>query len=223
MTLVKICGFTRPEDARDAVIAGADWLGLNFWPRSKRFIARDAGRMIAAAAREQAAAESRALELVGIFVNQPLDEVAAIAAEVGLDRVQVHGDESPKDCAELASRGVTPGFSVIRALGMSGPDDVARLAEYRECEVILIDTPTVGRGGSGRTFDWALARDAVAQGTELGQRVLLAGGLHPGNVADAVIQVEPHGVDVASGVEVSPGIKDPDKMRRFVVRVRSAD
>ena len=222
MTLVKICGFTRPEDARAAVTAGADWLGLNFWPGSKRHISGASGRVIAAAARQQAAEESRDLALVGIFVDQPLDEVAAIAGEVGLEWVQVHGGESPETCAALAERGVSVGFSVIRALGISGPDDVARLAGFRVCQVVLIDTPSAGRGGSGRTFDWNLACDAVAQGRELGQRVILAGGLNPDNVADAVVQVRPHGVDVASGVEVSPGVKDPDRMKRFVERARAA-
>lgn len=217
MTLVKICGITRPQDARDAVAAGADWLGLNFWPKSKRFIRPERAREVAAAAREQAHVQGVPIGLVGVFVNQSVDEMAGVARDVGLDRVQPHGDETPGLCADLADRGL----GMIKALAMAGPEDVARMADY-PCDVFLIDTPTSGYGGSGRTFDWSLAERAMAEAEPRGWRVLLAGGLNPDNVAGAVRRVRPHGVDTASGVESAPGIKDPDKMRAFVSRAKSA-
>ena len=216
-TLVKICGITRPEDARTAVAAGADMLGLNFWPTSKRFIDGERGRVIAAAAREEAMAQGRAVELVGVFVNESIDEMARIAETVGLDRVQPHGDETAAFCSQLARRGL----AMIKALAMAGPEDVARMAHY-PCDVFLIDTPTAGYGGSGRTFDWSLAQSALAAAGRSGWRVFLAGGLNPENVADAVRQIRPHGVDTASGVESSPGIKDPDRVRAFVSRAKAA-
>ncbi|MEM9493256.1 MAG: hypothetical protein AAGC55_29165, partial [Myxococcota bacterium] len=133
--VVKICGFTRAADAAAAACAGADWLGLNFWPRSKRYIAAEPGRAVAEAARAAAPGERGPL-MVGLFVNQPAEHVAAVAGAVGLDAVQLHGDESPEQCAELAAGGLT----VIKALAMSGPEDIERLTGY-PCATVLIDTP----------------------------------------------------------------------------------
>lgn len=203
MTVVKICGITRPGDAVAAVEAGADWIGLNFWSSSSRYIGPAAAVEVASAARA-----AGTVTLVGVFVNETTARIAEIAAQVGLDRVQLHGDETPADCAAL-------GASAIKALSMASAGDVARIAQF-PCDTVLIDTPTAGYGGSGRTFDWSLARDAVATG----KRVVLAGGLGPDNVAAAVAEVAPFGVDVASGVEASPGVKDPELIRRFVTAAK---
>lgn len=203
-TLVKICGVTRLEDARLVVEAGADWLGINFWPQSKRHVDIERGAQIAAAAR----AVRADIVVVGVFVNQSVDEITRAAELAGLDYVQLHGDESPELCAAIA----TP---VIKALAMRADADIARIGAY-PCDIYLIDTPTVGYGGSGRTFDWSLARAAVA--TQ--KSVVLAGGLTPENVADAVATVRPFGVDVASGVESAPGIKDAGLVASFVARAK---
>lgn len=209
--LVKICGITRPEDAALAAAAGADWIGLNFWPMSKRFVGADPGRARALA--EAARLANEALAVVGVFVNQAVSEVVRTARDVGLDVVQLHGHESPAACAEVMAAGVR----VIKAMALSSMDDVERLHAYPG-EAFLMDTPTPGHGGSGRTFDWALARAAVATG----KRIFLAGGLDADNVARAVAEVSPHGVDVASGVESAPGIKDARLVRAFVAAARQA-
>lgn len=202
--IVKICGLTRPEDAAAAVRAGADWLGLNFWPRSKRYGEPARARAVAEAARA-----AGSVELVGVFVNQDADEVERIAAQVGLDRVQLHGDESPAYCARFRGR-------YLKALGLRSRDDLARMADY-DCDVFLIDTPSAGYGGSGVVGDWSLAAEAVATG----RRIVLAGGLRPDNVGAAIAAVRPYGVDVAGGVESAPGVKDADRMAAFVAAVRA--
>jgi phosphoribosylanthranilate isomerase len=205
--VIKICGLTRSGDAIAAARAGADWLGLNFWPRSKRFIDPIRACDVAARVREAGVATT----LIGVFVNQPAGDILRIAEHVGLDGVQLHGDETAADCAALMAAGVT----VIKALALGSRADIVRLAGYPG-EVILVDTPAAGYGGSGRCLDWSLARAAVEAGERAGKRVILAGGLDPDNVARAVAMVKPSGVDVASGVESAPGVKDPDRVRAFV-------
>jgi phosphoribosylanthranilate isomerase len=203
--IIKICGLTRPEDAAFAAAVGADWLGLNFWPRSRRFITREQGADVAAAAR----AARADVGLVGVFVDQPLEEVIEIVEVLGLDLAQLHGDETPDYVRRV-------GRKAMKAIALASQRDVDRLDEYG-CETFLVDTPSPGRGGSGELGDWELARQA-------GQlhRVLLAGGLNPDNVADAVATVAPHGVDAASGVESTPGRKDRSLMERYVSAARAA-
>jgi phosphoribosylanthranilate isomerase len=223
--IVKICGVTRPADAAAAVAAGADWLGLNFWPRSKRAVDRAQAAACAAAARAAAAGQGREVALVGVFVNQAPGEMAALAAAVGLDLVQLHGDEPPDTCPSVraACRAAGRDVRVIRAVTVRTDGDVATTliaALSHGADVLLVDAPSAGYGGSGQTADWTLARDLV--GAAAGLPVLLAGGLSADNVAAAVALVAPAGVDVASGVESAPGIKDAARMQVFVKRVRAA-
>lgn len=201
--LAKICGITRIEDAELAAGEGADYLGLNFWPGSKRRVSAELAQVLAAAAR----ATSPDVQLVGLFVDQSDGEVAAIAAALDLDVVQLHGDEPPSMVAALASRGLR----VWKAHAVTGPDDIAGIVAW-PADAHLLDAPSAGRGGSGTRFDWSLAEAAVAAG----HRVVLAGGLTPDNVAAAIAQVRPFAVDVASGVERAPGIKDEGKVRAFL-------
>ncbi len=200
--LTKICGITRVEDAALAAGEGADFLGLNFWPRSKRHITVAAAGSLAQAAR--AAAPS--VRLVGLFVDQPEDEIVAAAVALALDVVQLHGDESPAQVAALAARGLT----VWKAHAVRGAGDLGLAAWPAAAH--LLDAPSAGRGGSGSVFDWAHAAAAVAAG----HRIVLAGGLTPDNVASAVDQVRPFAVDVASGVESAPGKKDPARVQAFL-------
>jgi phosphoribosylanthranilate isomerase len=202
--IIKVCGITRPADASMALAAGVDWLGLNFWPQSKRAVTEEQARAIISAARE---AKPDAT-LVGVFVNQPADDVAAMTVKLGLDYVQLHGDEPPEACERFGDRS-------IKALALAGVADVRRMSMY-PCPTFVVDTPTPGYGGSGETFDWSLARQAVDEGF----RVLLAGGLRPENVGEAISFVAPFGVDVASGVESAPGIKDETLVREFVAAVK---
>ncbi|MDC0710098.1 phosphoribosylanthranilate isomerase [Stigmatella sp. ncwal1] len=198
---VKICGITRPEDARAAWAAGADALGLNFYPRSPRYVEPGPA---AALARTRPALGS----VVGVFVNESPVTILARVRECGLTAVQLHGDEPPEACTGY-------GVPIIKALRVRGEEDVERARTYvgvGDVAALLLDGAAPGYGGGGVTFDWSL----VARLTDAGVPVLVAGGLTPGNVAEAVRATRPYGVDVASGVESSPGIKDVDAVRTFI-------
>ncbi len=199
---VKICGITRLEDALVAVHLGADALGFNFWPGSKRYVNP-------AAAWEIVRRLPPLVTPVGVFVNQPESEMIGIAKETGMRVLQLHGDEPPDLCARLP-------FPVVKAIRVDAVKTLAALASY-EVAAFLLDTPTRGYGGSGTPFDWSLA-----EGVSEIAPIILAGGLTPENVAQAIATVKPYAVDVASGVESAPGVKDQDKMARFIQAVRSA-
>ena len=203
--IVKVCGITRPEDAEAAARVGVDWIGLNFWPRSRRHVTV-----------EQALAVAQALpgdvKKVGVFVNAPAPQVAEIAARVGLDLIQLHGDEDPEYV-----RGLARGHVCVRAVRVRSAEDLHEIGRWA-VDTVLLDAPAEAYGGGGLPFDWTLARAARGQG----KRILLAGGLTPENVARAVREVRPFGVDVATGVESAPGIKDEARMRRFVDNAKGA-
>jgi phosphoribosylanthranilate isomerase len=205
-TRVKICGVTRVEDARMAWASGADALGLNFYPRSPRFVTAETAAVLA---RTRPALGA----VVGVFVNESPDVIRARVRECGLTAVQLHGDEPPEAC-------VGYGVPVIKALRVRGPEDVERARAYvgaGDVATLLLDGAAPGYGGGGVGFDWSL----VARLSDAGVPVLVAGGLNPSNVQQAVRATKPYGVDVASGVEVSPGIKDADAVRAFVRAVRA--
>lgn len=208
---VKICGLTLEDDAAHAAALGVDYLGLNFWPSSKRYLAPQRAPALAAAARGAGPAA-----LVGVFVNATLDEIEGVHARVALDVIQLHGDEPPALLAELARR---LGLPVWRALPVdaAAPDAATR---WRAAAALLLDAPSAGRGGSGRTVDAELAR--AVQRAAGAQHVVLAGGLRPDNVAEAVRRFAPWAVDTASGVERAPGEKDPAKVRAFLHAARTA-
>jgi phosphoribosylanthranilate isomerase len=197
---IKVCGVTRAEDALAAVRLGVDALGFNFWPGSRR-------HLTSAAAREIIALLPPFVTSVGVFVNQPEGEMRAIAAETGIQVFQLHGDEPPELCARLP-------LPVVKAIPVDQVRSLSRLLSY-EVSAFLLDTPSRGYGGSGEPFDWSLA-----EGVSEVAPVILAGGLTPENVAAAIRAVRPYAVDVASGVESSPGVKDMGKMSRFVSAVR---
>lgn len=213
MTLtVKICGITRLEDALAAVDAGADMLGFNFYPPSPRYVEPGAcARLIDALRREL----NSLPVLVGVFVNLSAAQVTSILDACGLDLAQFHGDEPPHMLDALGDRA----FKAIRPA--SETEAAAQVRAYgRQAGApgILLDASAQGLyGGSGLTANWLLAA-SLASRTPL----LLAGGLHPGNVAEAVGMVRPWGVDVASGVESAPGIKDAAKMVKFVRNARTS-
>ena len=204
---VKICGVTRPDDAAVAARVGADFLGLNFWTGSKRHVAPARARVLAGCAR----AARPEVRIVGLFVNAPREEIVATVAAVGLDVVQLHGDEGPELVGALKAAGVET-WKAVAVASDADIDDLGRWA----ADALVLDTPSAGRGGSGQTFDWSLAARAVAAG----HRVVLAGGLGPANVASAILAVRPWAVDVASGVERAPGDKDPLRVEQFVTAAR---
>lgn len=208
MTRVKICGITRPEDARLAVEHGAWALGMIMWPRSPR-------RCTLARAAEIAEANHRSAEIAGVFVDQPLDEVVETANAVGFSLVQLHGEEGRKYCDEVARR---TGAKVIKAFRVRDRSVLAELGKFYDVGYHLLDTYKAGvPGGTGESFDWSFL-----QGWRRGQvPLILSGGLKPENVATAIETVRPFAVDVAGGVESEPGVKDPDRLRAFFEGVRS--
>jgi phosphoribosylanthranilate isomerase len=204
---IKFCGITTMRDAERAAAAGAWAVGLNFWPGSPR-------RCDPAIAAEIAGALKRRLEIVGVFVNPSLDELAWRADSVGLTMVQLHGDEGPAFCAEAARR---TGCKVIKAMRVRSRADIQALSSFHT-DYHLLDSYAPGLpGGTGETFAWELAR--AHRGPV---PVILSGGLNPDNVGEAIAAVRPFAVDVASGVETTPGHKDPDKLLAFVAAVRAA-
>ncbi|HJQ31146.1 MAG TPA: phosphoribosylanthranilate isomerase [Pyrinomonadaceae bacterium] len=203
MTLIKVCGVTNLEDALAAVEAGAGMLGFNFYPRSPRYVSPEDARRIVERLPES-------VTCVGVFVNEPADEVERVAREAGLGAVQLHGDETPEFCRSLR------GLKTIKALRVRAGFDADACALYTT-DAVLLDAYTAGAfGGTGHTFDWTLARQA----RERVARLFLAGGLTPDNVAEAVRAVRPYAVDVCSGVETSPGRKSSQLMRRFVEQAK---
>jgi len=211
---VKICGLTVPAEARDCLAAGADWIGLNFHPPSPRSITiARAGEILAALDRDSADA------VVGLFVDRPAAEVAATCRGLGLARAQLHGDEPPEDLVVLAE------FFLIRAFRLRDADSVRAMASYLERaerlgrlpDAVLIDAWAPSAfGGTGALIDPALLGDLPPI-----PRLVLAGGLTPENVAARVRIVDPWMVDVASGVESSPGRKDLAKVRALLRAVRA--
>jgi phosphoribosylanthranilate isomerase len=203
----KICGITRLEDAELAADRGAWALGFILWPGSPRLC--DPG-VAAGIAREL----RRRVETVGVFVNAPLDEISRAADLIGFTHVQLHGDEGPAFCDAVAQR---TGCKVIKAVRVASGADLQQLARFHT-DFHLLDTAAGKlRGGSGRSWDWALAarhRSHVP--------VILSGGLHAGNVAEGIAAVHPWGVDTASGTEAEPGIKDPERVEAFLAAVRAA-
>lgn len=208
MTRIKFCGITTLEDADRALAAGAWAIGLIFWPGSPR-------RCSPAAAVEIAAAAKRRAEVVGVFVNATLDHVAEIADAVGLTMLQLHGDEGPAYGAEAARR---TGCKVIKAIRVRSRADVQAVSPFHT-DYHLLDSYTPGvPGGTGETFAWEISR--AHRGSI---PLILSGGLNAGNVADAIAAVRPFAVDVASGVERAPGLKDPDQLEAFAAAVRAAE
>ena len=199
---IKICGITRLTDALHAVDQGATALGFILWPRSPRAVAP-------ARAAEIIAELPSTITSVGVFVNEPIDGIQAVAATTGITAVQLHGDEPPAYAAALA-------WPVIRAIAA---DEIESACEAWPAETtLLLDTiDPIRRGGTGVPLDWSRAEMLARR-----RRVVLAGGLTPENVSAAIRAVRPFGVDVSSGVEASPGVKDFRKITRFVEQARLA-
>lgn len=204
MVRIKVCGITRREDADLAVSLGAHALGFVFWPGSPRAVAADAVREI-----------TRTLppfvEVVGVFVNQAPADVRDVTARAGLTAIQLHGDEAPE---AFVARGVR----VIKAIGVGetfAPDAVGMVPAG---VTVLLDVhDPLRRGGTGQTIDWGVAAEAARR-----RPVILAGGLSPDNVRSAVEAVQPYAVDVSSGVEAAPGVKDQEKLRAFFAALQGA-
>jgi len=200
---IKICGITRLQDAVSAARFGADAVG---------FIFADSPREVTPEqAREIARAMPAGPERVGVFVNRPLDEIEEIVDYSGLDLVQLHGGEDPAYCSILGER-------AIKALRVTGSTDLTEIYKYA-CRAVLLDGyENASRGADVNGFDWRMVRVIDA-----GRPIIVAGGLTPENVGKAVATARPFGVDVSSGVETAPGIKDPVLIYRFIEKARKVD
>ncbi len=214
-TRIKLCGLTRPEDIAAAVDAGADAIGLVFYPPSPRHLTPEqAGALLAGL--------PGFVSTVGLFVNPTLEQVQTTIAAVPLAMLQFHGDETPEHCAALAQAVRRP---FLRALRVRPETTAADLLEfdrqYRTCSPLyagpLLDTWSDAYGGTGKVFDWSLIP------AEIARQAALSGGLNAQNVTDAVRRLRPHAVDVSSGIESAKGVKDAALMRAFVSAVRLAD
>jgi phosphoribosylanthranilate isomerase len=202
-TRIKICGITRVEDALACAELGADAIGLVFYPPSPRAVSLAQARAIVAAL-------PPFVSTVALFVDPDAAEVGAVLDAVRPDLLQFHGRETPDFCAGF-------GVRYLKALPVeAGCDLVQSAAVHAAAAGLLLDTPTPAHGGSGTVFDWHLIPPALRP------RCVLAGGLHPGNVASAIRQIRPWAVDVSSGVEAGKGIKDADKVAAFIEEVRNA-
>ena len=207
ITRIKFCGITNLDDADAAVGAGAWALGMILWPGSKR-------RCKLADAAAIVAAHRRRVELVGVFVNPALDHVVATADGLGLTMIQLHGDEGPSFCAETGRR---TGCRVIKAARVKSGAEIRALKPFAT-DFHLLDAYVEGSvGGTGETFVWELAA-----GHRGPVPMILSGGLTAENVGDAITTVRPYAVDVASGTESSPGVKDHDELRSFAAAVAAA-
>jgi phosphoribosylanthranilate isomerase len=213
---IKICGITSKDDALQAAAWGADALGLNFYSRSPRFLAVERAAEIAAAVRSQ----FPQVKLIGVFVNSSVEALLRIGDAVPLDAWQLHGDEAPELIRDLAV--FAPPRPILRAFRCRGAD-LREVTDYlQQCQqlgslpaAILLDAYAPGTyGGTGQVVDWNVVRSGRPELFNL--PVILAGGLTPENVAAAIRTAQPDGVDVASGVESSPGQKDPAKVRAFI-------
>lgn len=202
MIKVKICGITNKEDALYAVGCGADALGFIFYEKSPRYIEPDNAKTIIAAL-------PPFVTTVGVFVNKDFNDIRDITLLTGVTVVQLHGDESPSYCNLVEGK-------LIKAIRVKNDSSIEGLKKY-DVDTFLLDSFDKNSfGGSGLTFDWKLAEKAKQYG-----KIILAGGLTPDNVEEAVKKVAPYGVDVNSGVEKKPGIKNKNKVKEFIIRSKA--
>jgi phosphoribosylanthranilate isomerase len=206
MLRIKICGLTTPQDALAAIEFGADALGFNFFPDSKRYVGSEAAWI---------GELPEDVEKLAVLVNPTWEVAVKIARVPGITALQLHGTESPEFCHRLMEEGIR----FEKAIPISGFDSVMALADF-STDTVLLDSSRPGEfGGSGRTFPWEIGRSLVEANRHL--RVALAGGLTPQNVAEAIATVRPFGVDVTTGVEGTPGRKDHGRLRAFIAAARA--
>ncbi len=217
---IKICGNTSLEDAQLAVEAGADAVGFVFAPSPRRVTAAQAAAIVPHL--------PATVEKIGVFVDAPFDEIYSIVRECGLTGVQLHFDAKPELPAKLREL-LGPQLRILRVVHFDAgaaklmKEQVAGHDQNPHVNAVLVDSRTaVAVGGTGAAFDWAIARKTLFQNAKARKRRIAAGGLSPENVAEAVATLRPWGVDVVSGVESSPGKKDPEKVRQFVARAQAA-
>ena len=206
MVKVKICGITNLKDARQAIEAGATFIGFNFYERSPRYVTPSAAKRIMQSLPKK-------VKAVGVFVNETENKMLTIVRQIGLSQVQLHGEESPETVARLQRT-----LPVIKAIRVRKSFSTTELSRYKNASAFLLDGfDRHRRGGSGKSFPWDIARRAKRVG-----RIFLAGGLTPANIGEAIRSARPYAVDVCSGVEAKPGKKDPAAVNNFMRAARAA-
>lgn len=205
-TKIKICGITNLTDALLSIKYGADELGFNFYKKSPRYV-------IPQKATEIIKELPKSIKKVGVFVNDSIENICTIAKDVGLDLIQLHGDEGSTFCDEVREKS---GLLVIKAFRIHPKMDIAEALDQNSTYILLDGYSPTEMGGTGETADWDIANEIVLQ---LPDAVYLAGGLSPDNVSEAIRKVQPYAVDVCSRIESEPGKKDPEKLRRFIAAV----
>jgi phosphoribosylanthranilate isomerase len=206
MVKVKICGITNLKDARQAIEAGATFIGFNFYERSPRYVTPSAAKRIMQSLPKK-------VKAVGVFVNETENKMLTIVRQIGLSQVQLHGEESPETVARLQRT-----LPVIKAIRVRKSFSTSELSRYKNASAFLLDGfDRHRRGGSGKSFPWDIARRAKRVG-----RIFLAGGLTPANIGEAIRSARPYAVDVCSGVEAKPGKKDPAAVNNFMRAARAA-
>lgn len=208
-TRIKLCGFTREEDVDAAVALGVDALGFVFYPKSPRALTFDRARALVARV-------PSTIATVGLVVDATSDELARLLEAVPLDALQLHGDETPVQVAAIDR-------PCIKAARVEARLDLLEFAlRFAAADLLLLDTFSAGYGGSGTSFDWSLVPGSMT-GPAMRPRMIVSGGLHPGNVGEALTRLRPFAVDTSSGIESAKGIKDVDAMNAFVAAVREHD
>ena len=203
-TLIKICGLTTAEQTEACIDLGLDWIGFNCYPKSKRYVTPEKICQMMSVVPDN-------IVTVGVFVNESAEQVVSIMQKTGMHLAQLHGDETPNYTKILS-------ISAFKAFRVSSDFSLETISDYPN-DLFLLDAYHESLyGGSGVSFDWEVARKATKKG-----RLLLAGGLTPENVENAVTSVRPFGVDVCSGVEVQPGLKDLKRVQAFISAIRQAD
>lgn len=209
-TSLKICGITREEEAHRLVETGVDAIGINFWPKSKRYLAPDAARQFLPDLAGK-------IVRVGVFVNEEPELPRQLIEQGLIDLAQFHGDETPEYCYYHFG---SQGLPFIKAFGVKDASSLEHI-ECFQATSVLLDTPAPDvYGGTGERFDWTHARDFIESHPQI--PVLLAGGITPANAADAIDSVHPAALDIASGAEISPGVKDFDKVRKILAICRQS-
>jgi len=219
---IKICGIARAEDARAAAALGADAIGIVCYPPSRRYVPPGRIREVLGGLAAETGAEAKQVETIALFVNPSRDAVREVLERGLFSGLQFHGEESAGFCESF-------GLPYMKALRVRGGEEAlleigseigSAIGEYPSAGRILLDAwDSAGRGGTGKTFRWEVAEKLVVAGA---RNIVIAGGLGAGNVARAVRQVRPFGVDVSSGVESAPGVKSMDKMAQFIEEARDA-
>lgn len=219
--IIKVCGMTQPANIVEAAEAGADWIGLVFYPRSPRYVCKETAVAGLTPCRANLPSMAAGVEMAGVFVDATPRYIAAQVARFGLDIVQLHGNEPPamlRQLRRLLDGAAKPGIKIVKAVSISSGDDMARSANYADsADLLLFDTRCKGVGGSGRQFDWA-----VLDSYQGPLPFILSGGIGPGDAEGVAAISHPKlaGVDLNSRFETAPGIKDIALVRHFITRLR---